>query len=193
MKKILLITAILVSIFGFSQERDKGTIELTPLIGYATSNYTSPDNNINNSSISTIDFGVNGDYYFNGRWSLRSALLFQQMGSKYGSFKDELNYLTILVNANWHFGGTRKWNLNFGPSVGFLMSAKADGEDAKDLVNSTQFGFNVGIGYKIEVSEKLSILIDYQGMSGLTDVIKDSPVSIKNVHSAFNVGAVLKL
>lgn len=192
MKKILLTATILFSMYGFSQTREKGTIELTPLIGYGSSNYYSSED-INNSAISSINFGANGDYYFNNRWSLRSALLYQKMGSKAVGFKDELNYLTIPVNANWHFGSTRKWNLNFGPSAGFLMSAETNGIDIKDEANSFQLGFNIGIGYKIEVNENFGILIDYQGMSGLTEVAKDAPVSFKNSYGAFNIGAVLKL
>lgn len=170
------------------------------MVGVATANYYSSED-LANSSITTANFGVNGDYFFNNRWSLRSALLLQTMGSEYRyiepglsvNFKDKLNYLTIPVNANWHFGSTRKWNLNFGPSFGFLMFAKANDVDVKDYVNSFQLGLNYGIGYKIEVSEKFSILIDYQGMTGLTEVIKDTPIEIKNMYSSFNVGGVIKL
>lgn len=113
------------------------------------------------------------------------------MGSEYGAFKDELKYLTLPLNANWHFGSTRKWNLNFGPSIGFIMSAESDGIDVKDDVNSTQIGLNVGIGYKIEVSPSFSILIDYQSMTGLTEVAKE--FSFKNNYGSFNLGAVIKL
>jgi long-subunit fatty acid transport protein len=165
---------------------------LTPIVGFASANYYS-DETLNNSSISAVDFGVNGDYYFNDRWSLRSGLLFQTMGSKYGPFEEKLKYVTIPVNANWHFGSTRKWNLNFGPSVGFLMSADVNGQDVKEMVNSTQIGFSYGIGYKIEVSEKFSILVDFQGLTGLTEVVKDSNFTIKNYYGAFNVGGVFKL
>ena len=52
MKKILLIAAILFSMFGFSQSRDKGTIELTPTIGYGSANYYGEDVT-NNESISS--------------------------------------------------------------------------------------------------------------------------------------------
>ena len=136
---------------------------------------------------------MDGDYFFNDRWSLRSGLLFQTMGTSIGSIEEKLSYMTIPVNANWHFGSTRKWNLNFGPSVGFLTTAETDGQDIKKLANSTQLGLNVGIGYKIEVSEALSILIDYQSLTGLNNVGKDSNVKFKNSFGSFNVGVVFKL
>lgn len=192
MKKLVL-SAMAVFAFTFSnaQSREKGTVELIPQIGYSSANYYGSGVGGGNNPIGEVAFGVGADYFFNDRWSLRSGLLYQTMGSEYEGFKDELKYLTVPLNANWHFGSTRKWNLNFGPSIGFIMSAETNGEDVKEFVNSTQVGLNVGIGYKIEVSTNFSILVDYQSMTGLTDVAKD--FSFKNNYGAFNVGAVLKL
>jgi hypothetical protein len=73
------------------------------------------------------------------------------------------------------------------------MSAKFDGNDIKDLVVATQVGLNYGIGYKIFVNEKFSILIDYQGMTGLTGIDDSGDTSLKNVYGSFNLGAVIKL
>jgi opacity protein-like surface antigen len=194
MKKIILtVAAVFVLSFANAQQREKGTIELAPQIGFSISNYTASNININNTPLSGVTFGVGADYFFNNRWSLRSGLHLQQMGSEYSGITDELSYLTVPLNANWHFGSTRKWNLNFGPSIGFLMSAKSGGVDVKSLVTSTQFGFNLGIGYKIEVSEKFSVLIDYQGISGITNVEKNSEISYKNSYNSFNIGGVFKL
>src|SRR5688572_17614912 len=112
MKKIFCFALLFSGLFGFSQQREKGTIEVTPIIGYASSNYYAAER-LSNDPISSINFGINGDYYFNNRWSLRSGLLFQTMGSEYyitdfgyGRVEDNLEYLTIPVNANWHFGST---------------------------------------------------------------------------------------
>ena len=196
MKKIIALGILLTSTLAFSQIRVKKDIELAPQIGTATSNYYG-DAKLNNDPISSVNLGVNADYFFNSRWSLRSGLFFQTMGSKYSdgyfNYKETLKYVTIPLNANWHFGSTRKWYLNFGPSFGFLTSAENNGEDIKDKAESFQLGLNVGIGYKIEVSKDFSILIDYQGMSGLTEIAKDSEIPIKNQYSSFNVGGVFKL
>lgn len=116
------------------------------------------------------------------------------MGTQFFGYEEKLNYLTLPVNANWHFGSTRKWNLNFGPSIGFLMSAENNnGVDLKDITNSTQIGLNYGIGYKIEVNEKFSILVDFQGMTGLSEIDKSGVFGLKNAASSFNVGGVFKL
>lgn len=196
MKNIILSVLLVISAYGFSQIRVKKDIELTPTVGMASSNYYG-DKRLENDPISSVNVGLSVDYFFNSRWSLRSGLFIQTMGSEYedigGKIKEKLNYTCIPVNANWHFGSTRKWYLNFGPSFGFLNSSKANQTDIKDLTEPFQLGLNFGIGYKIEVSKKFSIALDYQGMSGLTEVGKEMPVSIKNSYNSFNVGGVFKL
>lgn len=210
MKKILILSTLFLTMYGFSQSREKGTIEVAPLVGYASSLFYD-SSYMNNSSINSVNLGVNGDYFFNNRWSLRSGLLYQTMGTEYSLllfnpiiqnqpsdnafidyYKLELNYLTIPVNANWHFGSTRKWNLNFGPSIGFLLSSKDNLKSSLEELNTFQIGFNFGIGYKIEVSEKFSILIDYQEMVGLSNVLKENS-DVRNIYGSFNVGGVFKL
>ena len=74
MKKVLLFAiAILAFSFANAQVREKGTIELLPQIGYSSANYYGEEN-LNNSSLSSVTFGVGADYFFNNRWSLRSGL-----------------------------------------------------------------------------------------------------------------------
>jgi long-subunit fatty acid transport protein len=193
MKKVLF-TAIAVLGFTFAnaQSRDKGAIELTPIIGY--SSYFLNGDEVNGlSSLTSVNFGVDADYYFNDRWSLRSGLHSQTMGAKDSYSKLKLNYLNVPVNANWHFGSTRKWNLNFGVTPGFLTSAKIDGEDVKDQVSSFQMGISYGIGYKLEINENFSLLLDTQGFFGLSNIIKDGNVTRMNAGSGFNIGGVFKL
>lgn len=193
MKKIVL-SAIAIFAFGFAnaQLRDKGDVDIIPQIGVISANYYDGESGSGNSPITSASFGVTGNYFFNDRWSLLSGVVYQPMGTEISGYKDELKYVTIPVNASWHFGSTRKWNLNFGPSVGFLTSAKTnEGLDFKDAMNSTQIGLNIGIGYKIEISDNFSLLIDYQSLTGLTEAAKD--FSVKNTAGTFNLGGVIKL
>jgi hypothetical protein len=190
-KKTVYFMLFCFSINLYSQVREKKTIELTPKIGYSTYRYYA--SGFPSGKLNSINFGVTGDYYFNQIWSIQTGILYQKMGGKTFYDKAQIEYINLPINANWHFGSTRKWNLNFGPSLGFLTSAEANGVDNKDAVNSTQFGLNVGIGYKIEVNEKISILIDYQSLSGLNNVATDSNLTFKNTFGSFNVGGVFKL
>ncbi len=186
-------STLLLGLVSYAQLREKGTTELIPLIGSASSNYYG-QTNLLNEPLSSVNLGVKGDYFYSNRWSLRSGLLFQTMGSQFGGFfKEELKYLTIPVNANWHFGSTRKWNLNFGPTFGILTAANSNGVDFKSELNGFQYGIQVGIGYKLQLSNKFSILLDYQSMSGLSKVSKDSQNQLKNSYGSLDLGAVFKL
>jgi hypothetical protein len=192
MKKIIVMSTLFLGLVSYAQLREKGTTELIPTIGSASSIYYG-ETSLTSRSLSSVNLGVKADYFYTDRWSLRSGLLFQKMGSQYLGYIDELKYISVPVNANWHFGSTRKWNLNFGPTFGVLTSATSNGVDVKSQANGFQYGLQVGIGYKLQLSDKFSILLDYQSMSGLSKVSKDSQNQIKNTYGSFDLGAVFKL
>ena len=192
MKKILCLVFAITSFNVFAQAREKGTIELTPQIGYVTS-YFNGEGARSEDSRSSVRFGVTGDYFFNDRWSLRSGIIYNSMGGDDGFTEIATNYINIPLNANWHFGSTRKWNLNFGFTPSFLAGADINGIDADNAFKSFQFALTYGIGYKLELTEKFSLLFDLQGFTGLTDIIADSDVNIESVSGSLNIGAVFKL
>lgn len=200
-KNLLSLLAVITFGFANAQSKEKGTFEITPKIGYSIFNENNENNNTN--SISGVAFGATADYYLNNRWSLRSGLSFDRMGGTYdigrGTLEDKLNYLSVPLNANWHFGSTRKWNLNFGFSPSFLLNAEVSDnaghsmEIPNSVIESFQLGFTYGIGYKIEVNKKFGILLDWQGFAGLTNINKANSSNIKNSGSSFNVGGVIEL
>lgn len=202
MKTILLSLATLLTIgFANAQVKEKGTIEITPKIGKSSFVEYNEDEDSTKSN-SGIEFGATADYYFNNRWSLRSGLIFDKMGGKYefegNRYEDKLNYLSVPINANWHFGSTRKWNLNFGLSPSFLTDAKVseNGYTAnipKNVIESFQLGFTFGIGYKIEITQKFGILIDAQFFEGLTNINNSSNERMTNSGNSFNLGGVIQL
>jgi hypothetical protein len=103
----------------------------------------------------------------------------------------KLNYITIPVLANWHFGRTRNWYLNFGPYIGILTSAKLSdgGGDVKDLFNTTDGGLDIGIGIKIPVSDRAKFFIELNGQGGVGDIVKDNTGSaLRNSASNINIG-----
>jgi len=193
MKKIILtVAAVFVLSFANAQQREKGAIELAPHIGYS-SFFLNGDEVEDFSAIRSTNYGVHADYFFNNRWSLRSGLLFQTMGAKDFSGELKLNYISIPVNANWHFGSTRKWFLNFGPSASFLTKAELSGTDVKDDIESFQLGISYGIGYKLEISEKFSILIEGQNLFGFSNIRKNDNLTWMNAGGSLNIGGVFKL
>lgn len=184
---------LLLGSVGVAQERAMGAIEIIPNIGATGSNIYGEDVEDTDNRYG-FQGGVLVEYYLNSRWSLRSGLSYFNMGAQDDYIELKLDYVNIPLNANWHFGSTRKWNLNFGFTPGFLVKADSEGIDVKEMFQSFQLGFSYGIGYKLEISQNFCLLIDYQGVVGLTNIIDESDVSdAMNTGSSINLGAVFVL
>ncbi len=199
MKKLLCAIVILLGTTTTAFAQKKGTTELGLNVGY--NNSTARSSEISSDIGSGFNVGFAMDYYFSDRWSIKGKLIYDQKGWDNGFLNDldtgntyrtdyNLNYLTIPVMANWHFAKKRNWYLNFGPYLGVLLSAKETqfDLDLKDGFNGTDFGFALGIGVKIPVSDQMKISLEYEGQSGLTNIFKESNQTITNSRSAFNVG-----
>lgn len=202
MKKLLFSLAILCAGYFSATAQEQPKFEFGGNVGYNYSTVTSTQAT-NSSFRSSFNVGLSADYYFSDRWSIKTKLIYDNKGWNDGFINFEggpntttnfhLSYLTIPVMANWHFGRTRNWYLNFGPYAGFLLNAKETALSAniKQYFKSTDFGLAYGIGVKLPVSETAKINIEYDGQSGLSDIIKNnSGTSIRNARGAFNVGII---
>ena len=208
MKNIICV-ALLVFCFSMkSLAQGKGTVEYGVNIGYNGSTVSDTEGSASRGS--GVNLGFIADYYFSKRWSIRTKLIYDQkgwdngfieyteftefdpnvQGNSYYTTNFNLNYITIPVMANWHFGKTKNWYLNFGPYVGFLASAKETryNNDVKEFFNTTDFGLALGIGVKIPVSDKLKIFLEYDEQTGFLDVFKVSDDRITNSRFSLNVG-----
>lgn len=203
MKYLICFGLLVSSLLCNGQAREKGNIELTPIVGYSSS-YQLHSFLFGSSSVSGIQLGIYGDFFLNNRWSLRTGLLFQKMGTNnvdFSIFTDEYsertNYITVPLTVNYHFGTKRNWYVNYGIDIGFLTNAKADYNDGNgfvdinNLANSTQFGINGGIGYKFKVSPKLLLVVENSNLIGLTETTEQK--SGKNFYMSLNIGVVFKI
>ncbi|AWA30503.1 hypothetical protein HYN48_10605 [Flavobacterium magnum] len=199
MKNFLLSAVIFCGLTTVASAQAKGDFEMA--VGVGVNFSTVQDANLQADTGTGFNFSVGGDYYFSDRWSLKAKLYYDQKGWDGGFFTDangdtfpadyNVNYLTVPVMANWHFGKKRNWYLNFGPYAGFLMSAKESSADTdvKDFFKSSDFGLALGIGVKIPVSDKMKIFIEYDEQAGLSDIAKNNDGSaIRNDRGSFNVG-----
>ena len=201
----LFTTTILTLVFiSISSAQDKGDIEFGVNIGYNGSRAQVSRSYFDLDSGQGLNVGVSADYYFSNRWSIKGKIIYDQKGwdndFSYGIVPAypnnprvdiNLNYITIPVMANWHFGNTRNWYLNFGPYAGFLLSAnETHGKgDIKEFFNTNDFGLAVGIGVKIPVSDKLKVNLEYEGQGGLTEVFKQNEAYRgTNLRYSLNVG-----
>ena len=203
MKKTLI---TLIAVFGFynlSLAQTKGNIEFGVQAGFTNSSVQVNANNSSYNFFGGFNTGLTGDYYFSDRWSFKAALNYDQKGWGNGFIitpngvetdhvSYRLNYLTVPLMANWHFGHTRNWYLNFGPYVGFLLSASnsAYNTDIKSSFNSVDGGLAFGIGIKIPVSPKTKIFFEYGGQSGVSNIFSNTTDGsrVQNVMESINVG-----
>jgi long-subunit fatty acid transport protein len=165
MKKIIL-AAIAVMTFSFANAQQtrfgvKGGLNVTTFAG---GNYWDA------KSLVGAHVGGFAEIKIIERLAIQPELLFSMQGAKlegYGDkFDDKLNYINIPVLAKFYI--TKQFTAEAGPQIGFLVSAKSDGEDAKDFYKSTDLGFNFGVGYNF--TENLSVGLRYTvGLSNVAD------------------------
>ena len=119
------------------------------------------------STLTSIHFGGFAEIKISDKFAVQPELLYSAQGAKFDGDNLNLNYINIPVMAKYYVADA--FSLEAGPQLGFLMSAKADGEDVKDGFNSTDFAFNLGAGY--DLNEQMSLGLRYN--IGLSDIEKD--------------------
>lgn len=211
MKKLLLLSIVTLLSFTGAFSQEKGSVELGIGAGLNLSNISNLSNN--QSADLKVGFNANasGEYFFSDRWGIKAKLVFDQKGWKAntsitdssGNFSGNqdiafmVDYLTLPIMANWHFGSNRNWYLNFGPYFGFILNAEDDffKQDLTDGLESFDIGLSLGIGYKFDIAENTKMFIEYDGQSGFVDTVKDNTTgsTVRNVRSAFNVGVLFNL
>ncbi len=199
MPRFIIVLLIVLSLCTTAFSQTKGKVEFGINAGYNAATVTAGENT-NSKYRSGFNAGVSADYYFSDRWSIKGKLNydqkgwnngFVQMGNSTYTTDFHLDYLTIPVMANWHFGRTRNWYLNFGPYAGILLSASetANDMDLKEGFSSVDFGLDLGIGVKIPVSERTKFFIELNGQSGFSDLIKENQgETIRSRTSNINIG-----
>jgi len=171
MKKIIL-TAIAVMAFAFTNAQQtsfgvKGGLNLTTFSG---GNYY--------DAKSLVGFQVGGfaEIKVIERLSIQPEVLFSTQGAKldggsFGDFDTKLNYINVPVLAKFYI--TKQFTVEAGPQIGFLVSAKSEGDDVKDSFKSVDTGFNFGVGYNF--TENLGVGLRYTvGLSNIADYDVDN-------------------
>ena len=173
MKKIILVALVAFGISLNLSAQKKGDVEFGVGLGFNSSAVSDEYNSYDSST--GLNVAGSLDYYFSSVWSLKVKMIYDQKGwdndeilnlddGQYYPTDYNLDYLTIPVMANWHFGNHKEWYLNFGPYFGFLMSAKDTqfDSDVKKFFNTNDFGLAAGIGVKIPISNKLKFFAVFQ-------------------------------
>ena len=165
MKRIFLV-AIAVMTFGFANAQKtrfgiKGGLNIT---SYSGGDYW--------DSNSLVGFQVGGfaEIKIIERLAIQPEILFSTQGASldtpFGDYDEKLNYINVPVLAKFYI--TKQFTVEGGPQLGFLVSAKQDGHDAKDDYKSVDTGFNFGAGYNF--TDNVSVNLRYTvGLSNILD------------------------
>ncbi len=200
MKKTVLLFALLLSIAGIkAQEFHYGA-----KLALNRTSLPSNDSDTNKYLKGKIGFevGFMGEYMFNDNFALAGELKYAtagdylEMSTSGLDFKSHVNlsYVQVPVMARYYIN--ESFSLEAGPQLGFLTSAKydtttsyngnsqSDSGDMKDQIQSTDFGFNLGAGYKMENG----LFINLRYTLGISDIDKEDNSTTKNNSIQFGVG-----
>ena len=153
MKKMMIMAVMAIIAMTASAQKtlhEKGTITLQPKVGLALGNfsgeYTKLAGDDDPKMRTGIIAGVEGEYYINDWFSAAAGINYAQQGWKRNDVTIKLDYLNVPLTANFYVAPGLA--LKTGAQFGFLMSAKADDEDVKDVIEKLNVSIPVGISYE---------------------------------------------
>ena len=200
MKKVLFIAVVVLLGLGNVNAQE---VKFGTKVGLNLSNFTG-DLDDSDSKIG-FNIGAFAEISLSDKFIFQPELLFSSQGAKFeesdNNFSSEetlkFNYLNMPLMIK--FAASDKFALEFGPQLGFLLSAKSkfeetfDGEtfseevDIKDSVKSIDFGLNFGASF--DVSENIMIGARYNlGLLDITDGEDDEDFNVQNSVFSFSVG-----
>ena len=183
MKKVILSLALVAGIAATANAQARIGLKaggsLTNLVGSDVSNA---------SNKLGFHGGLVANLAFSDVLSIQPEVLYSMKGyqdSGNSKNKANLNYIDVPVMLQYNADGLF---FEAGPQVGFIASAKTtDGtndNDIKGLIRSVDFGYAVGLGYKLESGPMLGLR--YNG--GITSAFKDiANTTVKARNSAFQL------
>lgn len=204
MKKIIL-SSLLALAFGFTYAQ-KAQFGIKG--GLNISNFSGDTEGVDFKSRVGFSGGVFAAIKFSEKITLQPEILFSTQGAEAqnveadvngviytGDVKFNLSYINIPVMFKYYVAD--KFNLEAGPQIGFLTSAKTstkidgfsqtDEQDAKDYFESVDFGLNLGAGY--DFTKKISAGVRYNfGLSNIAKTQAGDNTKIENSVFSLSVG-----
>ena len=175
MKKLLMMLVMATVAMTASAQntlRDKGSFTLQPKagvgIGTIAGSWTTIGGEKDKARIGFVA-GLEGEYYAADWFGLAVGLNYAQQGFKFEAedYKEttKLDYLNVPIVGNFYVA--KGLALKTGFQFGFLMNAKLDSQDIKDLCNKVNFAIPVGVSYEIE-----NVVLDLRYNIGLNKTNK---------------------
>jgi hypothetical protein len=130
-----------------------------------------------------VHFGGMAEISISEKLAVQPEVLFSMQGSSYSKRGNtQLNYLLLPVIGKYYI--IENLSLEAGPHLGLLLSARDGGENVKKHTSSTDVGFNIGAGYKLENNINFSLRYSI----GLTNINNEGNDRINNAVLQLSVG-----
>ena len=190
MKKLLTILALVGTVYTASAQLKSRGVMIGVKAGINLANISISDGGTSTSP-NSLTRGTAGAFAMipaGKKFTIQPELLYLGMGYKYGGSKAKFDYLSVPVLAK--FTVAPGFGIYAGSQIGFLLSAKADGDDVKDNIKSTDFSGVFGADYIL--SNGINFTTRYQ--LGLSNIVKDvnADETVKNNAFTFTIGYVFK-
>lgn len=117
-------------------------------------------------SRTSFHLGLLGHVHMSEEFALQPELMYSSQGTEYGNNqKLILDYINVPVLFQYMFDNG--FRLQAGPQLGFLVGAKADGDDVMDNFKGVDFGLTFGASY---LNPPSGFGVDFRYNHGLTDI-----------------------
>lgn len=120
------------------------------------------------------------------KFTFQPEVVYSAQGAKVDGGNGKFNLGYINVPLMFKYAIAEKFNVEAGPQIGFLVSAKAKEEgvsvDIKDELNSVDF--SIGLGASYDFTQNLSADVRYN--AGVSNIAKESDSKIRN--GVFQIG-----
>lgn len=161
MKQSFLLMALL--FFGLisMNAQDGGDFEVGVGGGFGVSYANNPEG-MSTDLLMAFNANISAEVYLSDYLGVKTKIIYDNKGYANGFIIDnnngnmitdvdfKLSYITVPIMANFHFGKKkfRKWYVNVGPYIGFLVNAEetALGIDISEAFNTIDIGGTLGIG-----------------------------------------------
>lgn len=189
MKKVFFIAAL--AVFGFSNMNAqdasfgvKGGVNFANIAG---------DDTNDAKGKTSFHVGAVAEFPLSVDFSIQPEVIYSSQGYKFKDAgtvagvdysyenKTQLDYINVPIMGKYYLA--EGFSLEFGPQVGFLISAKNKSEgtisglgtneseetDIKDSLKSVDYGLNIGVGYKLDSGLNFGARYNL-GLSDINDV-----------------------
>lgn len=160
MKKILMIAALMVATLSASAQG----MYLKPMVGGTLSTFRGSDVSDTKMKVGLVA-GAEFGFDFTENMGVTAGLLYTMQGTKpkNADYNENLDYLNIPVLFNYYI--IPGLAVKAGVQPGFLVRAKYDDEDIKDLYKKVDFSIPIGVSYEFS-----DFVVDARYNLGLTKI-----------------------